>query len=274
MTDLRSSIRGRIRHLVGSGEVDLSRPPGDDGLFGPGSPAWRIHGDFTAMMIGGVSALLLQMLHPAALAGVWQHSDFRRNRHGRLKGTAHFISTTTYGSTAAAESAIARVRAIHARVRGQLPDGTNYAADDPHLLTWVHVAEVDSFLRAHLRYKDPSLSGELQDAYLAQYAEVAARLGAADVPVSRADITDYYREMRPALRFDHRTREVAAALMAKGEGDAMTRQVMAVVFAAGHDLLPAWAQTMHGRANRPLAAPAIRTGAKGMASVLRWALAG
>lgn len=271
MSGLRSAIRGRVRHLVGSEEVDLTRPPGDEGLFGPGSPAWQIHGDFTTMMIGGVSALLLQMLHPAALAGVWQHSDFRRNRHGRLKRTAHFISTTTYGSTAAAEAAIAKVRSIHARVQGVLPDGTAYAADDPHLLTWVHVAEVDSFLRAHLRYKDPALSGTIQDAYLAQYAEVARRLGAEDVPTSRADVADYYRTVRPHLRFDHRTREVAAALTAP-EGDAMIRQAMAMVFAAGHDLLPPWAQAMHGR-DTTLAAPAIRTGARGMAGVLRWALA-
>ncbi len=273
MTDLRGSIRGRIRRLVGSGEVDLTRPPGDDGLFGPGSPAWRIHGDFTAMMIGGVSALLLQMLHPAALAGVWQHSDFRRDRQGRLKRTAHFISTTTFGSTAAAEAAIARIRTVHDRVQGVLPDGTAYSANDPRLLTWVHVAEVDSFLRAHLRYKDPELPGAVQDAYLAQYALVARRLGAADVPVSRAEIADYYRAIRPQLRFDHRTREVAAALTAR-DGDAMTRQAMAMVFAAGHDLLPGWAQAMHGRAVAPIAAPAIRTGVRGMAGLFRWALAG
>jgi uncharacterized protein (DUF2236 family) len=272
MAGLRSGIRDRIRTLVGSGEIDLTRPPGDDGLFGPGSPAWRIHGDFTAMMIGGVSALLLQMLHPAALAGVWQHSDFRRDRHGRLKRTAQFISTTTFGSTETAEAAIARVRDIHARVRGVLPDGTPYRADDPRLLTWVHVAEVDSFLRAHLRYRDPALPGAVQDDYLAHYAEVARRLGAEGVPTSRTEIAAFYRSVRPELRFDHRTREVANALMARG-GDPLTRQAMGVVFAAGHDLLPGWAQTMHGR-ETGMAAPAIRSGARGMAGVLRWALAG
>ena len=162
---------------MGSGEIDLSRPPGDDGLFGPGSAPWRIHGDFTSMIIGGVSALLLQMLHPRALAGVWDHSDFRRDRHGRLKRTAAFISVTTFGSTAKAEAMIARVKRVHDRVAGTLPDGTPYSANDPELLTFVHVAEVDSFLRAHLRYKDAGLPGEVQDRYLADYAHVARRLG-------------------------------------------------------------------------------------------------
>lgn len=251
--------------------MDLTRPPGDDGLFGPGSAPWRVHGDFTAMMIGGVSALLLQMLHPGALAGVWDHSDFRRDRHGRLRRTAQFITLTTFGATANAEAAIAKVRRIHDHVGGTLPDGAAYAANDPHLLTWVHVAEVDSFLRAHLRYKDPGLPGAVQDAYLADYAEVARRLGATEVPTSRREIADYYRRIRPELRFDARTREVAAALLARGD-DRMIGPAMALVFQAGADLLPDWAAAMHGRTAPRLARPAIRTASRGMGSVLRWAL--
>jgi len=271
VSDLRSTIRTKVRALVGSGEVDLTRPPGDDGLFGPGSAPWRVHGDFTAMIIGGVSALLVQMLHPRALAGVWDHSDFRQNRHGRLKRTAAFISVTTFGSTASAERSIERVKRVHERVVGMLPDGTTYRASDPELLTFVHVAEVDSFLRAHLRYKDPALPGAVQDRYLADYAEVARRLGAADVPTSRREIADYYRRIRPELRFDARTRDVARALLARGE-DAAMEPMRAMVFAAGKDLLPDWAAAMHG-STPGLAAPAIRRGARGMGRVLRWALA-
>lgn len=271
MNDLRSTIRTRVRSLVGSGEVDLSRPAGDDGLFGPGSAPWRVHGDFTSMIIGGVSALLVQMLHPRALAGIWDHSDFRQNRHGRLKRTAAFISVTTFGATASADAMIARVRRVHDRVVGTLPDGTTYAANDPELLTFVHVAEVDSFLRAHLRYKDPALSGAIQDDYLAAYAEVARRLGAEDVPTSRREIADYYRRIRPELRFDHRTRDVARALLARGD-DLVTEPMRAMVFAAGRDLLPDWAAAMHGGVPG-FAAPAVRSGARGMGRVLRWALA-
>lgn len=274
MSDLRSTIRARVRHLVGSGELDLSRPPGDDGLFGPGSAPWRIHGDFTAMMIGGVSALLLQMLHPRALAGVWDHSDFRRDRHGRLKRTARFITVTTYGSTANAEAAIALVRRVHDRVSGVLPDGTPYSANDPELLTWVHVAEVDSFLRAHLRYRDPALPGEVQDAYLSDYAKVARRLGATEVPTSRRAVAEYYRAVRPQLRFDHRTRDVAAALLARSWRDPLVAPAMALMFQAGVDLLPDWAAAMHRRRAPRLATPAIRTASRGMGSMLRWALAG
>lgn len=253
--------------------MDLSRPPGDDGLFGPGSAPWRVHGDFTSMMIGGVSALLLQMLHPRALAGVWDHSDFRRDRHGRLRRTAQFITLTTFAASSTAETAIAKVRRIHDRVEGTLPDGTPYSANDPDLLTWVHVAEVDSFLRAHLRYKDAALPGAVQDAYLADYAEVARRLGAVDVPASRREIADYFRAVRPELRFDGRTREVASALLARSWRDPIVAPAMALTFQAGADLLPDWAAAMHGRRPPRLAQPAIRTASRGMGSVLRWALA-
>jgi uncharacterized protein (DUF2236 family) len=223
------------------------------------------------MMIGGVSALLLQMLHPLALAGVWDHSDFRRDRLGRLRRTAQFITVTTYGATARADAAIDRVRRIHAHVAGTLPDGTPYEADDPALLTWVHVAEVDSFLRAYLRYREPGLSGAEQDRYLAQTATIARRLGAVDVPETRREIADYYDSVRPELRFDDRTRVVADALLAPGD-DVATSQAMALVAQAGVDLLPPWAALMHGRRLGALERPAIRIGANGMGRVLRWAL--
>lgn len=268
---MRDAIGGRIRALVGSGSVDLSRPPGDPGLFGPGSVAWRVHADFSAMMIGGVSALLLQMLHPLALSGVWDHSDFRRDRLGRLRRTAQFIALTTFGSTASANGAINRVRAIHDRVSGTLPDGTLYDANDPELLTWVHVAEVDSFLRAYLRYRDPALSGAEQDRYFAETARIAERLGARDVPISRREVEAYYQRVRPDLRFDERTRDVANSLLASGP-DALTAGALAIVAPAAIDLLPPWAVALHGRTPSTFGRPAIRLGARGMSSVLRWAL--
>src|SRR4051795_3919717 len=104
------------------GERPVQRRP--DGMFGPQAVAWRVHGDVTSMMVGGIAGLLLQMLHPAVLAGVWDHSNFRQDMHGRLRRTARFIATTTYGASEDAHAAIARVRAIHDRVSGTLPDGT------------------------------------------------------------------------------------------------------------------------------------------------------
>jgi uncharacterized protein (DUF2236 family) len=270
MTDLRALIRGRVRHLVGSGEVDLTRPPGDDGLFGPGSPAWRIHGDFTAMMIGGLSSLLLQMLHPAALAGVWDHSNFRQDMRGRLRRTAQFISGTTYGSTEQAGRLIDHVRAIHGRVRGVLPEGTPYSADDPVLLTWVHVAEVSSFLAAYRRHRRPDMSPAEQDRYLAEVAQIAERLGAERVPASRREVADYLTEVRPRLRADARTREVAAAMLDQPAPSPAFAPASALMMEAGKDLLPAWAADMHGF--RPLPRPIVTAGMTGLGEVLRWAL--
>ena len=270
--DLRTAIGERVRGLVGSQELDLSRPAGDPGLFGPGSATWAVHGDFTSMMIGGVCSLLVQMLHPAALAGVWDHSDFRRDMLGRLKRTAQFVTVTTYGSTASAEALIARVRRIHDHVAGTLPDGTPYSANDPALLTWVHAAEVDSFLRAHLRYRDPAMPIARQDAYLAEMAQVAEALGATDVPRTRAALTAYLAAMRPALRSDARTREVVRLLVRRPSPSLLNAPANALMMQAGVELLPGWAARMHGLALPPPARPAIRLGALGVGGLMRWAL--
>jgi len=270
---VRRGIADRVRSLVGSGGIDLSRPPGDDGLFGPGSPSWAVHGDFTAMMIGGVAALLLQMLHPAAMAGVWDHSGFRRDMTGRLKRTAQFVGGTTFGSTVTAEALVARVRRVHARVRGHLPDGTPYSADDPALLTWVHAAEVSMFLAAHLRYRDPAMPPGRRDLYLAEQARLARMLGADDVPEDWAALAAYMAAVRPRLRADARTREVSRLLIAQPSPSLATAPFNAVMMAAGVDLLPPWARRMHGLA-LPFPGPApARAAAAGVGRVLRWALA-
>ena len=147
MADPRTLITNHVHRLVGSRAdgPDFVRAPGEPGLVPYGGAAWVVHGDFSAMMIGGVAALLTQMLHPAAAAGVWDHSNFRADMTGRLKRTAQFIAGTTYGSTDFAGGMIARVRRIHDAVGGVLPDGTPYAANDPAVLTWVHVAGADAF---------------------------------------------------------------------------------------------------------------------------------
>lgn len=266
------AIGDRARALVGMDAVDLTRPPGDDGLFGPGSATWAVHGDLVAMTVGGVASLLMQMLHPAALAGVWDHSGFRRDMAGRLKRTAQFTAVTTYGATAAAERAIAGVRAIHARVRGAMPDGTPYAADDPALLTWVHAAGVDGFLRAHLRVRDPLMPPARQDAYLAEMAEVARRLGAGDVPESRAALARYMREVRPALRADARTRETARRLLAMPPPNRWAAPAHRLLLTAGVDLLPRWAAGMHGLERSLPERAATRLGVLGIGGVLRRAM--
>jgi hypothetical protein len=134
---VKDAIAGRVVALFNDrarGEAPVVRRL--DGMFGPKAVAWRVHGDVTSMMVGGISALLLQMLHPAVLAGVWDHSNFRTAMHGRLRRTARFIALTTYGGREEAEAVIARVRKIHDRVDGTLPDGTPYAAISFVVLAW------------------------------------------------------------------------------------------------------------------------------------------
>jgi uncharacterized protein (DUF2236 family) len=274
MPPLRDAIAGQVLRLVGrrSGDTPFLESTADAGFFGPESACWRVHGDFTAMMIGGVAALLLQMLHPRALAGVWDHSDFRKDMTGRLRRTARFIAGTTYGSADEATALIAHVQAIHDRVRGTLPDGTPYSANDPDLLTWIHVAEVSSFLAAYLRYRDPDFPPADQDRYYAETAIVAEKLGATQVPKSRAAVEAYLREVRPQLLYDHRTVEVARALLDQRAASPAIAPFMRLIFQAAQDLLPGWAAQMHGFRVAPVSRPAVRAAARSLGRLLRWAL--
>ena len=264
-TDVVAMFNDRSR-----GERPVIRRP--DGLFGPGSVAWRVHGDVTSMMVGGVAGLLLQMLLPEVLAGVWDHSNFRADMHGRLRRTARFIAVTTYGGRGEAEAAIARVRGIHGRVSGALPDGGRYTANDPAALAWVHVTETVSFLAARLRYVEPGMSGADQDRYFAEMAVVAEALGAAPVPRTHADAWRLIDAMRPRLRSDDRTREVARLVLDRRLGGAMP-PAAAVIRQAAVDLLPPWARALHGLPSPALARPLVRASTSGMARMLRWALA-
>lgn len=272
MALFREEIARRTRSALGAGTVAIERPPGDPGLFGPGSASWRVHGDVASMLVGGVGALLLQMLHPRALAGVWDHSGWAKDASGRLRRTAAFLGVVTYGSTRQAEAAVARVRRIHERVRGTLPDGTPYAASEPALLTWVHAAEVDCFLRSHLRYRDPFMTGAEQDRYLKEQARVARMLGAEEAPETRAELADYFRRVRPELRADERTRSVSRLLLAQPSPSLLTAPFNHALLRAGVDLLPGWARRMHDLPAAPLATPAIRAGALGVGAMLRWAM--
>ena len=244
-----------------------------DGLFGPGSVAWRVHGDVTSMMVGGVAGLLLQMLHPAVLAGVWDHSNFRADMHGRLRRTARFIALTTYGGRADAEAMIARIRGIHEQVRGTLPNGTAYAANDPALLAWVHVTEATSFLNAWVRYAEPGMSSSDQDRYFAEMEQVASGLGADPVPCTRADARRLIEAMRSQLICDFRTQEVARLVLTQPAQSRIAEPLQALTLQAGVDLLPDWARRMHGLHNPSIGRPLLRAGTLGIARTLRWAFA-
>ncbi|MDC0687843.1 oxygenase MpaB family protein [Mitsuaria sp. RG] len=274
MEVLRRRIETQVMSLTGLalGQLDLESPKGDPGLFGPQSISWQVHGDFPSMLVGGISALMLQLLHPLALAGVWDHSNFRQDLLGRLRRTSQFISGTTFGSTRDAEWLIDKVRTIHLKVTGTAPDGRPYAASDPDLLTWVHVAEVSSFLAAHLRYRNPRLPRAEQDAYYDEIALIAERLGARDVPRSCAEVDEYLRRMRPQLQCDARSLEVVDILLKAPAPSRMAEPVGKLMLKAGIDLLPEWASEMLGLHQGAVERRMIRLGLNNTAPVLRWAM--
>ncbi len=272
MLSLRDRIQQQVFRLNGlaMNDFDLSQPPGDPGLYGPDSVIWQVHGDFSSMLCGGISALLMQMLHPQALAGVWDHSTFREDMSGRLRRTSQFIAVTTFGNTADAHTLIERVKRIHLRVTGVDGQGNPYAASDPALLTWVHVAETSRFLAAHLRYKNPQLSREDQDRYYAEAAVVAEVLGAKQVPKTVQEVEAYLTAMRPQLRCDERTRAVLAVLLTMPAPSWQARPAMRTMMMAGIELLPEWTQQQFGFRFSGWRRALIRQRMKWLASGLRW----
>ncbi|MGE8148972.1 oxygenase MpaB family protein [Pseudomonas frederiksbergensis] len=274
MEFIRTRIETQLMSLTGLslGNLDLENPKGDPGLFGPESVSWQVHGDFSSMLIGGISALMLQALHPLALAGVWDHSNFREDMLGRLRRTSQFISGTTFGSRKDADWLIEKVRTIHLQVVGTAPDGRPYAASDPDLLTWVHVAEVSNFLAAHLRYRNPHLSLADQDRYYAEIAVIAERLGARDVPHSRKEMAEYLERIRPQLLCDERSREVLRLLLKAPAPSRLAKPFGGLMMRAGIDLLPDWTSDLLGVSQNPLQRQLIRASVRRSAPMLRWAM--
>ena len=246
--------------------------PSANALIPADSPAWRVHGDVTGMMAGGIAALLLQMLHPGALAGVWDHSDFRRSLHGRLRNTARFIAATTYGDRSEGLAAIARVRRIHAEVAGTLPDGCAYRADDPHLLAWVHVAGSAMFLAGWQRFGSVRLGDAERDRYWADVAPIAQLLGADPVPTDDRQAQALIMDFRGELRADERTRAIRDIILDPPGTRVRDRPVQRLLSRAAIDLLPPWARGLHGLSDSGLASPAVEGATLGLAATLRWAL--
>lgn len=220
--------------------IDYEQPVGDPGLFGPDSATWQIHADFAGMLSGGLCALMLQTLHPAALAGVWDHSNFRDDLVGRLRRTTNFVAGTTYSGTDAAQELIARVRRIHARVRGVTEHGEPYNAEDPQLLTWVHVTEAFGFLEGYRRAYGGVPRADA-DRYYDETRRVAEALGARDVPRSEEDISVYFESVQPRLAFSERSRTVLQILQRIALPVPLPGLSRDVFLGAGMALLPEWA---------------------------------
>lgn len=236
--------------------------------FEAGSPIQRVHAD-ASMFVGGLRALLLQSLHPAAMAAVAGHSGYRSDPWGRLARTSTFLAVTTFGTADDAAAAVDQVRAVHARIRGNAA-GIRYAASDPVLLRWVHVAEVDSFLRAHRRYGAAPLDPAGEDRYVAQVAVVARALGASAVPESVGELDDALAEFRPDLTATPAALDTAQFLLRRPPLPAPMRPAFRPLTAAAVDLLPPWAR--HELRLRSAPAPLARAGGRAVTAVLRWVI--
>jgi uncharacterized protein (DUF2236 family) len=268
-----AAIFGRVAGPQGPARRQLIHAEGER-WFAEDRPIRTVHGD-TAMFVGGIRALLLQSLHPLAMAAVAGHSDYRGDPWGRLQRTSYFLAITTFGRSSDAEQAIARVRAIHQRVTGTAPDGRPYAASDPHLLTWVHIAEADSFLRAHSRFGAHPLDQPERDAYLADLARIGAALGVPEPPRTEAELAARIEEYRPELAATAQAREAARFLLLSPPLPVLARPPYGVLAAAAVSLLPGYARRLLWLPRLPVTeAAVIRPAGHAMVQAIRWAMTG
>jgi uncharacterized protein (DUF2236 family) len=240
--------------------------------FGEDRPIRAVHAD-ASMFVGGLRALLLQSLHPLAMAGVAGHSGYRGDPWGRLARTSHFLAATTFGTAADAEAMISRIRSIHRQVRGTAPDGRPYSADDPHLLKWVHLAEVDSFLLAHRRYGASPLDQAGRDGYLADSARVAEALGVVDAPRTEGQLREQFDAYRAELSGTTEAREAARFMLLQPPLPLAARGPYGVLAATAVALLPRWARWPLRLPYLPVAeATVVRVAGGTIVRGIRWAM--
>ncbi|HET6209221.1 MAG TPA: oxygenase MpaB family protein [Jatrophihabitans sp.] len=275
-----TAVRNRIGSALFERVAGTEGPDRRDRIHSATGPRWfaedrpirRVHGD-AAMFVGGLRALLLQSLHPLAMAGVAGHSGFRGDPWGRLQRTSYFLAVTTFGTGADAQATIDRIRAIHGRVTGTAPDGRRYAASDPHLLRWVHLAEVDSFLQAHQRYGARPLDQAGRDGYLADTARVARAIGVLDPPSTEAELRAGLAAFRPELAGTREAREAARFLLLQPPLPLAARPPYAVLAAAAVASLPRWARWPLRLPYLPVAeATVVRLAGDGLVRTIRWAM--
>ncbi len=225
------------------------------------------------MFIGGMRALLFQSLHPLAMAGVAQHSDYRADPWGRLQRTADFLAATTFGPASEAQQAVDIVHRVHERVVGTSSDGRAYAANDPHLLHWVHLAELDSFLAAHDRYGQQPLGGGDRDRYVAESAVVARALGVEHPPETENELRQHLRTFRPELRGTREARDAARYLLIQPPLPLAGRAPYGLICAAAVALMPAWTRFPLRLPWLPVSEATVLRPAGGLITrTLRWAL--
>ena len=274
LSDLRTRLGSMVFERVAGAEGPEKRDrihntPGER-WFAEDRPIRLVHAD-SSMFIGGLRALLLQSLHPLAMAGVAGHSGYRGDPWGRLQRTSYYLAVTTFGVADDAEEAVARVRSVHERVRGKAADGRPYSAADPHLLKWVHLAEIDSFLATYQRYGTAPLDQAGRDGYVLDTALVARKLGVLDPPTTEAELAEQLAAFRPELASTPDARATARFLLLRPPLPLIARAPYAVLAAASVASLPGWARRPLRLPRLPLTeATAVRAAGIGIVGVLRW----
>jgi uncharacterized protein (DUF2236 family) len=250
---------------------ELFEAPGER-WFAEDRPIRIIHAD-SCMFIGGLRALLFQSLQPLAMAGVASHSDYKADPWGRLQRTADFLAATTFGPATEAQRAIDMVKRVHTRVVGTADDGRPYSANDPHLLKWVHIAEVDSFLAAHAKFGEIELSPEQRDGYVLDMSRIATALGVIDAPTTVAELADQIASYRPELRTSAPARDAARYLLLTPPLPIYQRPIYGLLGAAAVSLMPLWTRFPLRLPWLPVSERAVvRPAAQTLTKTLRWAL--
>ncbi|MEX2586481.1 MAG: oxygenase MpaB family protein [Actinomycetota bacterium] len=247
LTDLRERLGDvvqapfEVSQLPG---VQYTDPPGDPGLFGPGSVTWKVGSDWPSALVGGMSGLILGTLHPQVLAGTLDYSIFRTDPIGRLARTASFVMATGFASTPVAHGVIDHVNRLHKHIQGTTPTGKAYRADDPDLAVWTHTTIYGGFLDGHLLYAPRPIGGSDIDRYWAETARIPTMLGARGVPTSRSEVREYFRQVRPQLEAGRDALDSARWVLDGGKGNTPT------VVDSGRALTERWQQLMPGHGLR------------------------
>lgn len=276
ITTVRDSLTKALRDRVAGpdGEQRMLE------LMDPTAPRWfaddrpirRVHSD-AAMFIGGLRALLVQSLHPLAMAGVAQHSDFRNDPWGRLQRTADFLAATSFGPASEAQRSIDVINRVHERVVGVASDGRAYSARDPHLLRWVHIIEIDSFLTAHQRFGEFPLDEAGCDGYVQDTAFIARKLGVTAPPESARALRDQISSYRGEVRASKESRDAMRYLLLEPPLPLVARAAYSLLVAATISTLPRWSRPHLGLPYLPVTERlALRPLGDVITRVVRWAM--
>ena len=250
--DLRARLRRQIEDVVARHDdpAVYGGPAGDPGLAGgPGSMSWEINGHLASVLAAGLGAIVMEVLHPSVMAGVFTQSSYRTQPARRAQETLGYVLRTTFGNTAAATAVIERVRRIHGRVQGTRPDGVAYRALDPELIAWVHTCIPWAVMTAYDRYVRRLTTNE-KDRYLREQAVIGRMGGADEVPGTVAELEAFVERMRPLMAMTEQTRSFVGFLVGDTDGEfhAPRHEQLQrrLDLAASMTLMPVWARHLTG----------------------------